>query len=285
MSERCLDCHTDIAVEVTDTNALHGALDGVRACLGCHTEHRGRSASLTRFDGSGAAHDRFGFSLAAHRRTAGGRPFACTDCHAGRSFRFAAASCVSCHRDYQADFLNRHLFAWGSDCRACHDGGDRFSRGRFSHDTTGFPLTGRHGQRDCADCHAGSRALAAFRSAPTDCVGCHRADDTHRGDFGTDCAACHGTDSWESARFDHTFPLDHGDGGRIPCRTCHEQPRNWKSYTCYGCHEHTPQRIRREHLEEGIERNLDDCVRCHATGRKEEGERGGERGEREGERD
>jgi len=272
MSARCLDCHEDIRAELGDSGALHGALDGTQACLGCHTEHAGRTASLTRFEGSGVAHTRFGFSLVAHRRTAGGRAFVCTDCHGGRGFRFEASRCVACHRDYQADFVERHVRTWGADCRACHEGSDRFSAGRFSHDSTPFPLTARHAQSKCGDCHAGSATLAAFGFAPRDCVGCHRPDDPHHGAFGTDCSACHTADSWKNARFDHTFPLSHGEGGRIPCRTCHERPQNWKSYTCYGCHEHTPERIQRKHADEGVARNLEDCVRCHATGREHEGE-------------
>jgi len=35
----------------------------------------------------------------------------------------------------------------------------------------------------------------------------------------------------------HTFPVDHGERGPSSCRTCH--PGSVKTYTCYGCHEHT----------------------------------------------
>jgi len=35
-------------------------------------------------------------------------------------------------------------------------------------------------------------------------------------------------------------------------------------YTCYGCNEHSPANIRREHTEEGI-RNFDNCVECHRS--------------------
>ena len=37
---------------------------------------------------------------------------------------------------------------------------------------------------------------------------------------------------------------------------------DYSRYTCYGCHEHTPANIRREHIEEGI-RKFDDCFACH----------------------
>ncbi|HWA56481.1 MAG TPA: hypothetical protein VG692_04460 [Gemmatimonadales bacterium] len=275
MSARCLACHTDIAGELPDSGTLHGSLEGARACLACHTEHRGRDGALTRFEGSGIAHDRFGFSLAAHQERTGGAPFLCTDCHGGRDFAFDAARCERCHRDEQPAFVRRHVEAWGHDCRGCHDGADRFGRNRFVHDSTGFPLTGEHRIVECAGCHTTTRSLAAFRDAPTACAACHQKDDRHRGGFGSDCASCHDTRSWEGARFDHTFPIDHGERGRVACRTCHVSREDWKQYTCYGCHEHTPARIAAEHREEGVGRDLTDCVRCHATGR-EEGE-GGER--------
>jgi cytochrome c7-like protein len=272
MSELCTACHTAIAAQLADSTTFHGSLEGAGACLGCHTEHGGPAASVTRFAGSGVAHDRFGFSLGGHRETASGRPFACTDCHTGRRFTFPAERCQGCHRDYQAQFIRKHSATWGSDCRSCHDGLDRFGRSVFRHDSTSYPLTGEHRRVACGDCHTAVRAFAAFRSAPTECNACHQKDDRHRGGFGGDCAACHETSSWEGARFEHTFPIDHGERGRVACRTCHPQQGSWKTYTCYGCHEHTPAQVAGKHRDEGIGTNLENCVRCHATGREEEGE-------------
>jgi hypothetical protein len=199
-----------------------------------------------------------------------------------------AQACLTCHTEHRGaggeltrfagsqakGFLRKHVESWGSDCKACHSGANQLGRRSFSHDSTGYQLTGEHGRVACTECHAGVRTLAGFRDAPTDCAACHAGDDRHRGGFGRDCAACHDARSWEGARFDHSFPIDHGEQGRVACRTCHNQPGSWKSYTCYGCHEHTPALIAREHREEGVGRKLDDCVRCHASGRGEEGERG-----------
>ena len=117
-------------------------------------------------------------------------------------------------------------------------------------------------------------------------MSCHRKDDEHRGEFGTDCAACHGVTAWKPATLEHTFPIDHGEGGRVACKVCHEPGRPYREYTCYGCHEHTVPRIQRKHQEEGISgARLDDCVRCHATGREHEGGEGGEGGGRDGDDD
>ena len=45
--------------------------------------------------------------------------------------------------------------------------------------------------------------------------------------------------------------------------TCHVR-NDYSAYTCYGCHEHTPANIRREHVDEGI-RQFDNCVECHRS--------------------
>lgn len=284
MAARCEQCHTDIQREFADTTSLHGAFAGGRECMSCHTEHRGADGTITSVDGLGEAHEKFGFSLEAHVTTDAKAPFTCRDCHEERSFKFEPARCESCHREYQDPFVTKHVAEWGSDCQSCHDGRDRFSDGRFSHDTTGFRLDGAHVRTDCVGCHVDTRTLAAFADAPTTCIGCHRADDEHRGGFGTDCASCHTTTTWEGATFDHeVFPLDHGRRGPSKCSTCHLDETDYKQYTCYGCHEHTPANVIRQHRGEVNRTNLDDCVECHAGGREhgEEGEGRGRRGERE----
>jgi len=81
----------------------------------------------------------------------------------------------------------------------------------------------------CASGHLNTTTLAAFRQAPRGCVSCHKADDTHRGGFGTDRTSCHTTSRWEAARFDHAvFPIDHGTGRHTACTTCHNVPQRAK---------------------------------------------------------
>lgn len=265
MADRCLACHVEVRAELADTTRLHGILPDGEQCLQCHVEHRGPTAVLTDFSGEGFAHERLGFSLAAHRETTEGGPFVCSSCHVEESFRFAEATCAQCHAEYQADFVRAHVADWGRACVACHDGVDRFSA--FRHDTVAFRLTGRHVPVPCASCHTPVRSLAAFSEAPETCIGCHRPDDPHRGRYGTDCAACHNTGDWNDAEFDHTFPLDHGGQGVIECRACHTQMPSFRTYTCYSCHDR--QEMVAEHLDEGIP-DIRNCVSCHPTGRERE---------------
>lgn len=266
VSDRCAACHVEVTAELREQRPLHGALPGAAACLACHTEHLGPRGDLT-IDSS-VPHDDFGFSLRVHGRRADGAAFACADCH---TESLEAYTCGGCHDEEDPRFEEEHVAAWGRECLACHDGVDRFSAGVFRHDRTDFRLTGRHRQVACVDCHEGARTLERFADAPGACVDCHPDPEEHRGQFGTACGDCHSTETWEGARFDHDFPLDHGSRRASPCKTCHPDAPDWDTYTCYGCHEHTPANIRAEHLEEGI-RDYRDCVRCHPTGREEEAE-------------
>lgn len=277
MAARCLACHTDIQSELTDSTTLHAGFPEATGCLGCHGEHLGPTGALTRMVGLGAAHAQFGFALDAHRQTAAKQPFICRDCHTAGSFRFAPARCESCHREYQAPFVASHVAAWGRDCQSCHDGRDRFGKNQFSHDTTALPLDGAHTTTDCQVCHTRTSTLAGFAQAPTTCVGCHRKDDRHRGSMGDDCASCHTTRTWEGATFQHdVFPITHGEGGPVPCKTCHDDRTNYKRYTCYGCHEHSPARVQAEHRGEVRTSNLDNCLECHTGGRGDRRREGGD---------
>lgn len=143
---------------------------------------------------------------------------------------------------------------------------------------------------DCMACHSDHagprlthRSKITFSHAllkggdKNNCAGCHAApiNQAHRG-FGADCARCHVQDHWKPATFDHAkfFLLD-GDHN-APCATCHLND-DLSKVTCYGCHEHRPDRIRAKHVKEGIT-NFENCASCHrsAHGEPGRGERGSE---------
>jgi hypothetical protein len=238
--------------------AAHVARWGI-ACRACHD---GVDRFGARFD-----HARTRFAIAGQHRE-----LDCKRCHAGvrsaDAFAEAPERCVDCHRADDA-----HAGRMGEDCARCHDAAG-WKPATFDHARSSFPLTGAHVRVDCASCHAGGR----YQGTPSTCVSCHPMPADHRDRFGDDCAGCHDTATWKGARFAHRFPLDHGANAALPCRTCH--PDGYRTYTCYGCHEHTPERIERKHRKEGIA-DFHDCVRCHPTGREEEGGGGHEGGHEE----
>ncbi|MBI5354424.1 MAG: hypothetical protein HZB50_17425 [Chloroflexi bacterium] len=255
----CADCHQDdITIFASNTcDDCHRQMDSVfalahaqaygTACLDCHDG----------VDNFGETFDHAGFAFKLEGGHAG---LACEKCHSGArvltDFANAAQDCYACHKD-----KDEHNGQFGTDCAACHNPSS-WEDAKFDHSLSNFPLTGKHVNVACEDCHKNGQ----FKVLNATCVSCHAEPAEHAGKFGTDCGSCHSTTAWSPATFNgkHTFPLNHGEGGAVSCATCH--PSDFKTYTCYGCHEHNESRIRSKHLEEGIS-NFENCVECHADGR------------------
>ncbi|GAB4402044.1 MAG: hypothetical protein OHK0052_25400 [Anaerolineales bacterium] len=238
MDDRCLACHAQIATDLHDPQAMHAILysGSILACRDCHPEHRGANAPLTDLTLEHFPHQLVGFSLDAHQTFANGRPIVCQDCHPQSTSRFDAAECATCHAQIDTAFMQQHTANFGEDCRACHDGVDRFSG--FDHTQTLFPLLGEHAGAACADCHRSARQPKDFAAAPSECYACHQADDIHNGEFGTTCEACHAPDSWKNAIFDHAktnFPLE-GLHTKIECKACHAAGYAGTARECSACH-------------------------------------------------
>jgi len=266
----CQGCHTGVGEQIQTGIGLHGLLAAGERCQECHVDHRGREAALTDFDLAGFEHGRLtGFSLVHHEVNFDGTPLGCDHCHInGISGSIATfidfdGSCHDCHLEGQPDWTADHGAFFGQDCLACHDGVD--SMADFDHQAV-FALEGAHTNLKCADCHQPT----VLAGTANDCAGCHQEPMLHLGQFGTDCARCHTDSAWRPAELtQHTFPLDHGGEGKIPCDTCHTQ--SYAIITCYNCHAHNPSETIAEHLEEGIT-DIADCAACHPTGREEEAE-------------
>jgi hypothetical protein len=127
----------------------------------------------------------------------------------------------------------------------------------------------------CGQCHQPERwkpatfEHALLAKAVLDrCEACHKApaDSLYRRLLGN-CKQCHGQEGWKPATFDHDklFVLDRDHNTK--CVTCHTND-DYSRYTCYGCHEHRPDKVRAEHLEEGI-REFGNCVECHRSANEE----------------
>jgi hypothetical protein len=198
-----------------------------------------------------------------------------------------AQDCMACHSDHQGPKLTQrsrkpfsHTMLRTSvqdRCASCH----------------ARPADSLHRdlQGGCGECHTSDRwKPATFRhtmlskAVLENCQACHRApaDNLHRQAPGA-CGQCHGQQAWKPATFDHAklFVLDRDHNAA--CVTCHAG-NDYQRYTCYGCHEHTPDRIRSKHQEEGIA-NFENCVECHRSASGEAEGKGRKDGGRSGRRE
>ncbi len=261
MADRCLACHTDISEQMMNVAQLHGAIsqkDPTLACRDCHFEHRGATASLTEMGDNVFPHEELGYSLKGHQLTVKNEAFVCSDCHGEDISTFASDSCQTCHSEIDVVFTQAHLFSFGSECLACHDGVDRYGDD-FDHNALPFQLIGGHTEASCTGCHLDARSIVDLQSAPQDCYSCHYQQDEHQGQFGTQCEACHTPNDWEAVSFDHSlsnFPLT-GAHVTVNCEDCHlNDTFVGTQSSCVSCHAEPV-----EHLGQfGI-----DCVACHTT--------------------
>ncbi|HSV85808.1 MAG TPA: cytochrome c3 family protein [Levilinea sp.] len=253
----CTDCHAepDIHAGMFEEN-----------CDACHTDLAWRPVLL---EGDVFDHQNTGFSLVHHQVLPSGQDIACVDCHAVDSVQADPRKCTDCHTALDPSYMKDHLRTVGPDCLQCHDGTDRMAG--FDHAAV-FPLDGQHRRLECSACHANFH----FGDMSGLCIDCHAEPDIHAGFFGTQCQRCHTTQAWTPALLlQHTFSLDHGEGGDLTCQTCHVD--TYSEYTCYSCHEHQPEDMAKKHLEEGISaQELIECAACHPTGREKEGEHDGD---------
>jgi hypothetical protein len=255
--------HLEVDCQSCHTNGLYQGTP--RTCVSCHAEptvHKGRfgtacSGCHSTTTWSAAAPKGFDHDRAAFKLTGKHRSIDCKSCHINNLYQGTPKTCVSCHAEPAV-----HKGRFGTTCSECHSTttwSAAVPKG-FDHDRAAFKLTGKHRSVDCKSCH-----VKTWKGTPATCVSCHAEPTVHKGRFGTTCSECHSTTTWKGATFKHTFPIRHGAKRQAStCATCHANTLNYKEYTCYGCHAHTPEKMARKHRRVA---NLSNCVRCHATGR------------------
>lgn len=224
----CMSCHAGqrwkgLGAACISCHAKDDSHRGSRGtnCASCHKTSSWKAAT---FDHSGT-----GFPLLGAHATA-----SCAGCHGpGNAQKHPARTCSACHaRD------DVHKGQNGADCATCHVTAN-WKQVRFDHDAvTRFPLRGAHRSATCAGCH---KQPPKVQKPPVTCIGCHAADDTHKGGNGEDCARCHKETGWKVANFNHAtmtrFALL-GAHARVRCETCHTAPpeKLKLSVECGSCH-------------------------------------------------
>lgn len=225
----CRDCHEDVDQDLLATTGFHGRSPAVKnqPCKACHTDHTGRDANIVLLNNATFDHDLTDFGLVG--RHAG---LACAACHKPAArYAEAAHDCYSCHREQDA-----HRGALGERCSDCHTPG-AWQEFEYDHDTTEFPLQGKHKQVQCSSCHLNER----YEKTPADCNSCHYLNDVHNGRNGTSCEDCHSTQKWDQSKFDHDRDTEFRLAGRhsaIPCTACHTEAldKAKPKQDCYSCH-------------------------------------------------
>ena len=218
-AERCLECHDDVAAQVSARRGYHADLD--EQCERCHPDHRGREFDMVSLDVERFRHQSTGFALA------GAHEIACEKCHLEQdTWTGLSRDCDSCHGEGEPHGAQESARSLLSDCRACHHDRDwtalPLPPSIFDHldgEFVDYVLEGAHQQADCVACHLDWLFLPTGAEACTDCH-----DDPHRVRFDQPCQECHGiVDAWDVPRFDHDrtpYPL-RGRHRHVRCADCH----------------------------------------------------------------
>jgi len=234
---KCKSCHTDLVFSTAkkDCNACHKDVhQGTvgQDCKRCHKESSWVVSNISQI------HEQTRFPLRdSHKQVD------CNKCHKSASLlRFdpMKSECVDCHlADYNSN--PTHVSNnFSKECVLCHTG-KNWQSSTFDHNTTSFPLTGRHQTVECKKCHQNG-----YLNTSSECVSCHLANynattkPNHLlAKISTDCKECHNTNDWLPAKFNHdintSFPLTGGHKG-LDCIKCHASGYNNTSTECVSCH-------------------------------------------------
>jgi hypothetical protein len=245
----CLDCHDEIAGDFDRKEGFHGISPDVggQQCAACHSDHEGRGADIVGLVAATFDHTLTDFELLGLHSDA-----ACVDCHEpAKTYRAAPEECVDCHLEDDV-----HDSQLGTACADCHNPND-WAEFEFDHETTEFPLVGMHQDAECAGCHEDQ----THQNTPTDCFGCHAADDIHEGRSGEQCGNCHNEESWTDTSFDHFRDTDFdllGGHADLSCDSCHSDDpfRDQLQMDCVSCHLDD---------DEHKGHNGTDCASCHSN--------------------
>ncbi len=189
--------------------------------------------------------------------------------------------CSSCHTDHSG------LNPGNSTIRFSHElvSEDVINKCQGCHEIPSDPKHLKY-KNECKNCHLTKKwnDVQNFKheliveNEINNCNSCHNnpGDELHAG-ITENCSFCHSTSKWKPSTFDHSSAFFLDSDHNTKCITCHTG-NNYKNYTCYGCHEHTPGNIAEEHNEEGIT-DFENCVSCHKSANEHDIKKGNDKNE------
>lgn len=251
-AERCVDCHKDV----------HKG-EFKEECSSCHTQ----------FDWEARKFDhkkRTGFELKGLHNDV-----PCAYCHKTKdNYKKVNRYCNQCHTD-------PHLNQFGSiECSKCHNQNSWQPVG-FRHNDTGFPLSGRHRDAECQECHKNQQ----YRGTSSVCVKCHLSNYYSAPNhllraYSQDCTQCHNMSSasWAFKHLNTTSncsnchltakPLSHTTNNWTTCEDCHKSTTAW-TFThstlksgCSSCHANTSTPVKPANH---TTNNWTTCETCHKS--------------------
>ncbi|MEI7812222.1 MAG: hypothetical protein WCJ01_07330 [Ignavibacteria bacterium] len=161
---------------------------------------------------------------------------------------------------------NPHGSSLRFDCSECHVPASweiTDTQMKFSHNLTGFVLTGKHKIADCRGCHKN----LLFNNTSTECRDCH--SEPHQNTLGKDCTGCHTTSGWKPIDMmqkhnQYRFPLV-GVHDIQDCKLCHSNSDNFiysgTSIDCYSCHKNEYQNT--TNPSHALMKLSVNCIDCH----------------------
>jgi len=161
----CVDCHEDI-----HEGLISSKYYPKNNCKKCHSND---AWAQVNFD-----HNQTGWPLDGRHAE-----LSCRDCHfeistnnelINQQFNTLETTCVSCHENVHGDTF---AIDGVTDCTRCHITESWYPQ-NFDHNTTAFPLEGRHAELACSACHEvldehGS-IVVVYKLGKTQCIDCHQ---------------------------------------------------------------------------------------------------------------
>jgi Cytochrome c7 and related cytochrome c len=233
----CIDCHVD---------PHKGSFK--HRCEDCHTTAGWKKLPPAfAFD-----HSKTKYPLLGKHLTVG-----CAECHSNGDFKkpLPFANCAECHKPdpHKGQFESRPK---QGECAECHtvDGWKPSLFDVKKHDTSKYPLRGKHIAVDCGKCHlpAGKDTIYEVKFAA--CTDCHK--DAHDGQFAAApyrnrCEDCHTVVDFHRSTFTiakhrNTKFVLAGAHAAVPCNECHKagsagrtdkvMPFRFADMSCIACH-------------------------------------------------
>jgi hypothetical protein len=255
----CVECHFEMRFVPIDHEACtschanpHRAEFRTQKCENCHPTAAGWA--VQNFD-----HDLTKYDLEGEHARVG-----CDECHGrDKTAPMASQRCDNCHVDlHHAQFVTTEGGrSRPKPCEDCHTVQvAAFALRNYDHDTTDYPLVGKHREQACEECHDDREAAVYVDLPHADCDECHT--DPHGGRHEpAACTKCHIADGFQIQAFDHDdtdFPHT-GKHVGLECNKCHRDFQ-WTDIphdSCNDCH------FTKNPHQEGMA--VEKCDACHVT--------------------